>query len=197
MLGTEQDAIGFSMTERAKQLYTTADGQIAELIDLISTLDETALGLPCPGREKLGDGTLGAAARHTTDSYARIAAFAQASGRMPTVEGPAEDGGDRRPRFLGRIGHGPADHAAHGPASGQRRDQHAADNTDVDVVVTRLAAARGALGAIAELTDSQLNAVPPKDSFRFCDGQRTVEQVLAALLKHQSHQVAALQAARP
>jgi hypothetical protein len=31
----------------------------------------------------------------------------------------------------------------------------------------------------SELTDSQLDQVPPKHSFRFCDGQRTLEQVLA------------------
>jgi hypothetical protein len=64
------------MNERAKQLHAIADRQIAGLIDLISTLDEATLGLPCPGREKLGDGTIGAAARHTADNYEQIAAFA-------------------------------------------------------------------------------------------------------------------------
>ncbi len=45
------------------------------------------------------------------------------------------------------------------------------------------------------MTDSQLDAIPPKDSFRFCDGQRSLEQVLASLLKHQAHQFDALKAA--
>ena len=62
-------------------------------------------------------------------------------------------------------------------------------------MVTQLVASRGALRAIAELSDSQLDAIPAKDSFRFCDGQRTLEQVLAGLLKHQGHQVDALTAA--
>jgi hypothetical protein len=209
------------MTERANQLYVTADGQIAELIDLISALDEPALGRPCPGREKLGDGTLGAATRHTVDNYERIAAFTRATAPKSSTQGPGRHDGQRTPRLAHRRGHWPAAHAAHGaaahaahgaaahaaygaadhaasgPGCGEHRDQYTAENTDVDVVVTQLVAARGALGAIAELTDSQLDAIPPKDSFRFCDGQRTVEQVLAALLKHQRHQVDALKAARP
>ncbi|MBV8713036.1 MAG: hypothetical protein JOY56_14705 [Solirubrobacterales bacterium] len=41
----------------------------------------------------------------------------------------------------------------------------------------------------------QLDRVPAKDSFRFCDGERTLEQVLLGLLKHQDHQVQALRAA--
>jgi hypothetical protein len=31
-----------------------------------------ALHLPCAGREKLGDGTVGAVAMHTADNYLRI-----------------------------------------------------------------------------------------------------------------------------
>ena len=49
-------------------------------------------------------------------------------------------------------------------------------------MVEQLGAAVETLGRIGELTDSQLDQVPPKDSFRFCDGQRTFEQVLAGLL---------------
>jgi hypothetical protein len=66
---------------------------------------------------------------------------------------------------------------------------------DLATVLSQLSASRESLSQIAELTDRQLDAIPPKDSFRFCDGQRTLEQVLASLLKHQSHQVAALTAA--
>ena len=50
------------MTERAKQLHTTIDGQITELIAFLSTTDDATLRMPCPGREKLGDGTIAAAA---------------------------------------------------------------------------------------------------------------------------------------
>jgi hypothetical protein len=66
---------------------------------------------------------------------------------------------------------------------------------DVDVVVRQLSISRDTLGRIAELTDGQLDAIPPKDSFRFCDGQRTFEQVIAGLLKHQRHQLDALSTA--
>jgi hypothetical protein len=197
MPATDPNTTGSSMTERAKQLYAIADGQIAELIDLISTLDEATLGLPCPGREKLGDGTIGAAARHTADNYERIAAFAQALDRSSSVQGPAQHDGHRTPRLPRRIGHGPAGDAAHGPAGGEHRDEYTADNMDVDIVVGQLSVSRDALGAIAGLTDSQLDSIPPRGSVRFCDGQRTLEQVLAGLLKHQGHQVDALKAARP
>jgi hypothetical protein len=72
------------MTERGQQLHAIADGQIVELIDLVSALDQAALRLPCPGREKLGDGTIAASARHTADNYQRIAAFVETSDRMST-----------------------------------------------------------------------------------------------------------------
>lgn len=54
---------------------------------------------------------------------------------------------------------------------------------------------RESLKRIANLTNGQLHTVPPEGSFRFCDGQRTLDQVLEGLLKHQSHQVGALTAA--
>jgi hypothetical protein len=189
---TEPNTKGTSMTERGKQLHATADAQIAELIDLISTLDEATLRLPCPGREKLGDGTIAASARHTADNYQRIAAFVQTSDQMSDTHESTQPGGHRIPRFLRALGHGPADHAGHGPRGRQDDDQYTADNIDLGAVVKQLSASRDTLSRIAELTDSQLDAIPPKDSFRFCDGQRTLEQVLTSLLKHQAHQVDAL-----
>jgi hypothetical protein len=183
------------MTERGKQLYATADGQIAELIALTSTVDQAALRLPCPGREKLGDGTVGASVRHTADNYQRIAAFIQTSNRMSAAHQPGQHGGHRIPRFLRAIGHGPADHAEHNPGTGQHEDHYSADTIDLSAVLEQLSASRDTLGRIAELTDSQLDAIPPDGSFRFCDGHRTLEQVLAGLLKHQGHQVDALRSA--
>jgi hypothetical protein len=183
------------MTERGTQLHATADAQVGELIALISGLDEAALRRPCPGREKLGDGTVGASARHTADNYQRIAGFVQTSDRMSGAHGPAQHGGHRIPRFLRAIGHGPADHAEHDPAAGQHDGAYTADTIDVGAVVEQLSASRDTLGQIAELTDTQLDAIPPDGSFRFCDGQRTLEQVIAGLLKHQAHQIEALKAA--
>jgi hypothetical protein len=183
-----------SMTERGEQLYATADGQIAELIVLITTLDERTSRLPCPGREKLGDGTVAASARHTADNYQRIAAFVQTSDRMFSAREPAQQSAHRIPRFLLALGHGPSDHAEHAPGAGEHGDQYTADTTDPGAVVKQLSDSRDSLGRVAELTGSQLDAIPPKGSFRFCDGQRTLERVLASLLKHQRHQVDALKA---
>ncbi len=180
------------MTERGQQLYATANGQITALIDLVSTLDDAALRLPCVGREKLGDGTVAACVRHTADNYQRIAVFAQSSNRMSAAHKPTQPGGHRTPRFVRALGHGPADHGEQRPGAGQHGDSYSADNIDPDAVVTQLSASRDTLGQVAELTESQLDAIPPKDSFRFCDGQRTLEQVLLGLLKHQRHQVDAL-----
>jgi hypothetical protein len=176
------------MTERGQELSATADGQIAALIDLLRALDHAALDRPCPGREKLGDGTIGAAARHTAGNYQRIADFVQTSDRRSG----AAPGGHRIPRFLRALGHGPRDHTNHDHGATQHDDGYTTENIDLDAVVEQLNTSRSTLARIAELTDSQLDAIPPKDSFRFCDGQRTLEQVLAGLLKHQAHQLEAL-----
>jgi hypothetical protein len=184
------------MTERGRRLYTTADGQIAELIGLITTLDDATLRLPCPGREKLGDGTIAACAWHTADNYQRIAAFVQTSDQISGAHA-TQPSNHRIPRFVRALGHGPADHTEHGPGAAQHDDQYAAGNIDLDALVKKLTLSRDTLARVAVLTDSQLDAIPPRDSFRFCDGQRTLEQVLASLLKHQSHQLDALQAATP
>jgi hypothetical protein len=185
------------MAERGKQLHATADDQISALINLISTLDDAALRLPCPGREKLGDGSIAASARHTADNYQRIAAFVQTSDRMSRAHQPNQHRAHRIPRLLRALGHGPADHARHGPGAGEHDDPYSADNIDPGAVVDQLSSSRTTLGRIAELTDSQLDVIPPKDSFRFCDGQRSFGQVLASLLKHQGHQLDALTAATP
>ncbi len=183
------------MTEHAKQLHATADRQIVELIGLITTLDEPTSRLPCPGREKLGDGTIGAFARHTADNYQRLAAFVQTSDRMSERHAPNQEDGHRSPRLLRAFGHGPADHREHRRGASQHDNEYTADNIDPGAVIAQLSASRDALGRIAALTNHQLDAIPPKDRFRFCDGQRTLEQVIASILKHQRHQLDALKAA--
>jgi hypothetical protein len=79
------------MIERAQQLHTTAVGQIEQLIGLLSSIDEATLRLPCPGREKPGDGTVGALVHHTADNYQRIAAFVQGGDRMSATHKPSAD----------------------------------------------------------------------------------------------------------
>jgi hypothetical protein len=147
------------MSERAIKLLDAADAQIRGLIDLFSTSGDAALRLPCPGREKLGDGTVGACASHTADSYERIAAF---------IDGRGE---------------------------GRRHAGSAPNNVELRDLRERLAAGRGALGVLSDLSDEQLDSVPPVSQMKFCDGQRTLEQVVTKLLHHQSHNVDALKAA--
>jgi len=183
------------MTERGGELHATADRQVAELVDLVSSVDDATLRMPCPGREKLGDGTIGASAWHTADNYQRIAAFAQTSDQKSGALEPARHGGHRIPRFLRAIGHGPSDHPEHDPGPGRHDAEYTAHTIDLATLVEQLSATRDTLGRIAELTDTQLDAIPPDGSFRFCDGNRTLEQVLAGLLKHQAPQIEALRTA--
>ncbi|MEO6856968.1 MAG: hypothetical protein ABI323_00035 [Solirubrobacteraceae bacterium] len=120
------------------------------------------LDVLCPGREKLGDGTVAACVQFTADNYERIGAFVRAE---------------------------------HGHGTGSHPDLYTADDVDLRALLGQLSTTRSALGRIGELTDKQLDTIPPSGSFRFCDGQRTMEEVLAGLLKHQSHQVEAVKAA--
>ena len=153
------------MSDRGSQLLKTGDRQITDLAALLSTADEATLHNPCPGREKLGDGTVAAVAIHVADTYLRIAGFV--------------------------YGHSQRSHIAHG----SHEDTHGAEHVDIPKLIQQLDAGRQALRPLADLTDKQLDAVPPAGQSRFCDGKRTTEEVLAAMLKHQSHQIDALRAA--
>ena len=141
------------MSTRGRQLQQSAWGQLDRLVALLERIDDEAAQRPCPGREKLGDGTVGTLAAHTAANYERIAAIVNQAG----VHGHHQGGFDRR-RALGQA-----------------------------------ARARAALAVLGTLTDGQLDAVPAAGSFRFCDGTRTLEQVVAGLLTHQGHQLDALQ----
>jgi hypothetical protein len=153
------------MSHRGSQLLRTADRQITDLTALLSTAHEATLRRPCPGREKLGDGTVAAIAQHTADTYLRIAEF-----------------------LSGHREHSPLRQAGH-------ENIHGAEHVNVCELIERLAAGRQALTPLADLTDAQLEAVPSAGQSRFCDGKRTTAEVLAAMLKHQSHQIDALKAA--
>ena len=179
------------MSERGLQLFDTADGQISELISLISGPGEASLNVRCPSREKLGDGTVAALALHTADSYLRIAGFLQATSRMPAAQ--------RRSHRISRLfrtrGHTPPRHVEGGHDAGTHDRKYTAENLDTAGLLERLSAGRDALRLLTELTDEQLDTIPSAGSFRFCDGQRTLEQVVASLLNHQGHQVDAMRAA--
>lgn len=177
------------MSERATQLHQLADGQLSGLIDLLSARDEAVLSLPCPGREKLGDGTVAACASHTAENYLRIAEFLRGEDHQPVARGDRGRGSHRIPSFLRarshRGGHGQNMHSA----------PHRAEDVDREELLERLSAGRDALRVLTDLTDERLDAVPPASEMKFCDGQRTLEQVVTNLLNHQSHQLDALKAA--
>src|ERR1035441_1244855 len=181
------------MSERAIQLSDTADGQLAELIGLLTARNEAALSLPCLGRETMGDGTVAACTAHTADRYELIAEFVGAASQLSGAG--ARRGPHRVSGFLRARGHGPGGHAERDHEGSRHDGDYTAENVDLDSLLDRLSAARGALNILSELTDEQLDTVPPAGSFRFCDGQRTLEQVIAGLLKHQSHQIDAVKAA--
>ncbi len=176
------------MTIRAEELQSRADAQIGRLIDLVSDLDEADLRRPCPGREKLGDGSVGTLIAHTADNYLRIAAFLADPGEV-TEGTPSRPTRRHMPGFGHLLGglrrHRPRDHG-HG-------DLPAAGGADAGDLRRRVSTARTDLGRIADLDDRQLDSVPPDGAFRFCDGKRSLEEVLTALLTHQGHQVEALE----
>lgn len=179
------------MSDRASQLHRIADQQVSELIELISTREKSALALPCPGRGKLGDGTVAACASHVTENYLRIAAFASGAGQSSGAGHrgmPRQRRGMRLLRLLRgshRGGHRPR---AHGAIPG-------ADQVNRDDLLRRLSAGRDALIAIAGLRDDQLDAVPPAEEMKFCDGKRSREEILTSLLRHQGHQLDAVRSA--
>jgi hypothetical protein len=179
------------LSKRGAQLLDAAEGQINELIGLLSRPGEADLSLPCPGREKLGDGTVAALALHTTDSYLRIAGLLQATSQIPA-------GQPRRHPIPRPVSSG--DYPSHRHVNGGHDvDRHygdyTAENVDLHNLLERLSTGRDNLNLLADMTDQQLDTTPPAGSFRFCDGQRTLEQVISALLNHQRHQIDAIEAA--
>jgi hypothetical protein len=179
------------MKERARQLHATADAQLAELIDLTTRLDVNTAHRPCPGREKLGDGTIATLVTHTADNYQRIASFLGTAAQAP-ADAPIPRRKHRIGRLARSIAHRIPDHAQHQPRESNRET---ATNLDRDAVLSQLSDTRASLQQIAALPDSRLDTTPAAGSFRFADGQRTLEQVLTGLLKHQGRQLDAIRAA--
>lgn len=181
------------MSERAGQLQSTAEAQLIELIALLSAADEDVLRRPCPGREKLGDGTVAANVQHTSENYRRIVDFIGAAKATLDAHRPPPHGGHRAPRLLRHSGHA----AQERPGDAETRHQAAAytvENLDLNRLLSELGRTRERLASLSLLTDADLHRVPPSGSFRFCDGQRTLEQVLAGVFRHQAHQLEVIRA---
>jgi hypothetical protein len=150
----------------AGRALAMADEQIAELVRVLSSAGEAGLRRPCPGREKLGDGTVGAVAMHTAENYTRISSFLRA-----TIDG-------RPKEHLG----------AHHPGA-------MTGDVSLDDLLARLRRARRDLEVLTQLSDEELEDVPTASEIRFVDGRRTRGAILVAVLRHQQHQVDAIAAA--
>ncbi|MGH2833450.1 MAG: hypothetical protein ACRDK2_11820 [Solirubrobacteraceae bacterium] len=172
------------MNERGSELLLLANRQIDELVDLICARDEIALRQPCAGRQKLGEGTVAVVAAHTADNYQRIAEFI---GGSQHTSHSKRARGHGIPKFLRRHRHDGHSHRDHGT--------HGAADTDRKRVLQSLSVARQTFAVLPVPTDEQLNQIPPASDMKFCDGQRTLEQIVRNLLNHQAHQVDAVRAA--
>jgi hypothetical protein len=172
------------MSPRATQLHAVADQQVSDLLGLVSRQTPETLQRPCPGRQKLGDGTVGALIAHTADNYERIAGFASGQDVLATDHVPPT-GGHTLPRFLRALGHTRPEHGGN----------YTAQPAEPQALRDQLDGIHASLAQVADLTDDQLDAVPAEGSFRFCDGKRTFEEVLRALLKHQARQLDTIRSA--
>jgi hypothetical protein len=175
------------MSQRAAQLFNQAEGQILALHTLLACVDESALGLPC--REKLGDGTVGAMSMFIADNYLRIAESVQEA----SSQAPPTRPGHRIPKWAAHR------RPQHRDASGHDQP-HAADDTytrpfQLRAILEQLAAARRRVQTLADLTDAQLDSIPPSGAMRFADGKRTLERVITGMLTHQANQRDAVEAA--
>jgi hypothetical protein len=154
------------MSARGQRLLEESIQQIDMLANSLARAGAVALARPCPGRGKLGDGTVGAVATHTADNYHHVARFLR-----PTPGAEASHRG-----------------RAHGTG-------HRVEDVDLGNLLDRLVAAKLALAVLAELDDRALGTTPTAGDMKFVDGVRTLEQILVNVLKHQRHQVDALAAA--
>ena len=165
------------MGERGTRLMVRADRQLSEMIEFFGTLDEADLRKPCPdesAEDSTGD-TVGAVASHMAQSYHFLGKFLQADRYLP--ESPAT--GNRKGRgHRYRPGHG----RTFPPAA-------------LPDVVDRLTGGKAPIGLLADLTDEQLDSVPPAGSSRFSDGSRTLEQVIDEVIAHQAAHLVTLKRA--
>jgi hypothetical protein len=179
------------MSQRGTRLQQTLGDQLDELLATVAALDAQTIGRPCTGREKLGDGTVGACAQHTADNYERIIVFLAASPDSWAAPEPVGQRPHRVSRWRRSAGHQRREHARPASHDGGAYSAHAFDRGRTHA---KLRALRDQMNT-ERVTDSQLDTIPPAGSFRFCDGERTLERVVLALLAHQRHQLDALTAA--
>lgn len=146
------------MSERGTELMTKASWQLDETAELVGTLADADLRKPCldDAPDNAGD-TVCEVATHMADGYDRLGGLLQATC-----------------------------HAAEAPGAGHNhRHESARTPAHVSDVLSRLTAGTVPIGLLANLSDAQLDSVPAAAG-RFSDGRRTLEQVIDAVIAHQS-----------
>jgi hypothetical protein len=151
------------MSARGTDLMTKASRQLDEIAEFLGTLNEADLSRPCPD-ESTGDAvahpggdTVGATAAHMADGY------------------------DHLGRLLQAAGHGPGSPTT----TGHHRHDHARVPEALPDLRARLVGGKARIAPLADLTDEQLDSVPPAAGL-FSDGRRTLEQVIEAVIAHQA-----------
>ncbi len=155
------------MSERGSELMTAASRQLDEMAEFFSGLDEADLRRPCPD-DDAGD-TVGAVAAHAAEGYHHL-------GRLL--------------RVIGDVGEPPAGGHGHGPGQG-RGSRSAA----LPELLDRLAGGKAQIGVLTDLTDVQLVSVPAAGNSRFCDGDRSLQRVIVAVIAHQGTHLVSVQRA--
>ena len=74
-------------------------------------------------------------------------------------------------------------------------DARSAKDVTIPALQQLLTSSRESFARLDELSEERLNAVPAASAMRFCDGERTLQQVVRSLLVHQAHNVDTLKAA--
>ncbi len=166
-----------AVNERGTELMRKASRQLDEMAEFFGTLNDADLRKPCPD-DDTGDSdgdTVGAVAAHMAQGYHFLGKFLQADGYV--LGSPAM--GNRKGRgHRYRPGHG----RTFPPAA-------------LPDVVDRLTGGKAPIGLLADLTDEQLDSVPPAGSSRFSDGSRTLEQVIDEVIAHQAAHLVTLKRA--
>jgi ubiquinone/menaquinone biosynthesis C-methylase UbiE len=152
------------VNERGTELMRKASRQLDEIAEFFGTLNDADLRKPCPGDS--GGDTVGAVAAHMAQGYHFLGKFLQAGGYVP---GSAATGNRKGRGHCYRKGHG----CTFAPAA-------------LPDVVDRLTGGKAPIGLLADLTDEQLDSVPPAGSSRFSNGSRTLEQVIDEVIAHQA-----------
>ncbi|MFF0018045.1 DinB family protein [Streptomyces sp. NPDC005374] len=155
------------MSERGTELMSKALAQLDEARGLLAEAHDSDLHRPYVDRE--GDhsaNSVGNAALHFVEGYQKIGRLLKGAGYVSaSLTGETVQG------------------------NGHRHDHdHEAEITDV---LKGLDAAKVRLTLLADLTDAQLDSIPPMKN-QWADGERTLLTVLDVIIAHQAGHLASL-----